>query len=356
MTLSLILSFLKIPNIKIFYKFFNISVNYLIEVENILLSLGIISRPKWDSSPNKNVVEKVQEISNSSLNGIELINYEAFFHKFGILTKIAKIMAADSNFFIVSKHPTVRFDWSHQIYYRFAMPLKEGQSSFLVTHVDTKMKMFYIKFLIKRNLIPICISQETANFIANFIPNISTKIYWINPFPIISETKRRVKIGFFSNIYRDGRKNENFLDYLIENLDNTWVEFILMGENLELIVQHMGEFGFTFKYLNHFDQDFYEKAIETIDLLVYFGKDEGAMSVLDLLKAGCRVAASKTGFHLDITSPGLFLMDDRSDYLSFIKKEVSERILISESVASLSRHTYEKSLINIVKENFSKDG
>ena len=57
--------------------------------------------------------------------------------------------------------------------------------------------------------------------------------------------------------------------------------------------------GFEVKFCESFNSKFYNRELSQLDLLIYTGLDEGAVSILDALASGVPVLVTPVGFHLD---------------------------------------------------------
>jgi hypothetical protein len=73
-----------------------------------------------------------------------------------------------------------------------------------------------------------------------------------------------------------------------------------MGQGLDDFCKELNHKGFEFNVMREFNSEFYSNALSQIDVTIYAGLDEGAISILDSIAAGIPVILSRTGFHLDI--------------------------------------------------------
>ena len=258
----------------------------------------------------------------SKLSGIEVVNYEAGFNRNGILTKIAQGLTHSLTSFAVpnalSSLPLGIYPDVYHIYFRFCVPVRGSRNFTMVTHIDSRMKMMQIRWLLKQNVHLICLSNQTKDFIiASLKQNKfnASLISVITPSPEISEVARKLHIGFFSNVYRDGRKREYIVADLLNSLRPGEVDFCLMGSGLEELNALGIDKGFDIVYASSFDKSFYLDNMKYMDLVIYTGMDEGAISVLDAISAGVPVAITKAGFHLDLPENSAIHFYDNSSQL-----------------------------------------
>lgn len=265
-------------------------------------------------------------IKRTESSGIEVVNYEAGFNRQGILTKIAQGLTNSLTSFGVpntlSALPLGVYSDIYHIYFRFCLPVRGFRNFTMVTHIDSRMKMMQIRWLIKQNVHLICLSTETKDFIITNLKQIrfnESLISVIIPSPEISEVTRKLHIGFFSSVYRDGRKREYIIADLLNSLQPEEVDFCLMGSGLEELNALGIEKGFDIVYTSGFDKGFYQDNMKYMDLVIYTGMDEGAISVLDSLSAGVPVAITKTGFHLDLPeNAAIHLYENPSQLIDII--------------------------------------
>ena len=308
------------------------------ELENFLYKFNLLSRPNWqlgETTVSEHVpIQKEDYINFDNELSLENVNYEKGFGKSGVLSKIVantEKALLKKNFKVTqSSRPTGQADFVLHVFFRYCMPVGNSCNIALVTHIDSYFKMRRINWLISRNVNLICFSNETKNFILRHCDsaNVSNdNIEVIFPSPANLNHLRKLKIGFFSNAYRDGRKREFVFDQLLDLLRPEDVVFYTMGEGLEPLVSRLLKAQFSVLHSPKFDSNFYENSLASIDLLIYTGLDEGAMSVVDALYAGVPVVATRVGFHLDI---------QKHDQLNFFD-DVSELAQILNTKAAVHR-------------------
>ena len=202
----------------------------------------------------------------------------------------------------IVQSPIAGFDVYHYIaFHGVPETLPPGIHTSLVTHVDSKRKEKLLRSQFERGVMPIAMSQETAievgRISAGYLAG-NAPFVLIPPFVPARDT--RLKIGIFSRLYADGRKREWELLRIAKRIPPEGVTFRIIGAGWDEIVMKLSERSFMVDYSDEFDPDDYLKALDSCDVVLYFGWDEGAISCLDALARGTRVIAPPVGFHLDV--------------------------------------------------------
>jgi hypothetical protein len=334
-------------------------MNLLILIEEKLMIFGFIGKPTFAIHENyfkSNGVKDVKVgllVSKLSGNRITVISNETFFGKQGVLTRmkndfVSELQGLNLNVSSDFKKESPPF-WLHQIYFRFAIPSKAAISSVLVTHIDSRLKLTYCKWLKVRGCVLICLSKQTAQILATACSS-SDGIVWVNPESLTSDVKRKVRLIYFSNSYMDGRKREQMFLSVLNSLDPSWLQLSLMGSKLEGLYNEIIEMGIEVDYRGNFDSEFSRSALSTGDFLLYFGMDEGAMSVLDAMSAGVPVLTSSTGFHLDLDSKLVKLCSNLQDYVDELSEAISKRKHLVSSLPTKDSHDYVSKVLNVLSE------
>lgn len=236
-------------------------------------------------------------------------------------------------------YPNTDYDINHHVYHADYIDCKETISTFMVTHIDSKGKLIRLKQLIDLAQLGICMSKNTADFLVDKGIE-SKKITYIHPAHDGELSFKKIKIGVFSNIYGDGRKNENWLIELSSKISNNYFEFVFIGDGWELIVENLKSKMFEVDHKS-FSSENYKNYINLVDYWLYMGFDEGSMSFLDAQQIGKKIICSNQGFHND--------MKDAADYLFSNKKEFFE-IMLSINKLQFQKHQY---TLNNTWENFT---
>ena len=331
------------------------------EFENFLFKLKFLSKPNWKAGEPaifEYATMKKEECIDLDIDlNLEIVNYEEGFGKNGVLSKIVenteKALLKKNLKVTRSSIPSGHSDFILHVFYRYCMPIRASCNIALVTHIDSYFKMRRINWLISRDVNLICFSNETKGFILNHCdsPNISqVSIEVIFPSPSNLKHIRKLKVGFFSNVYRDGRKREFVFDQLLDLLSPEDVTFYTMGEGLEPLVSRLVKAQFSVVHSPVFDSNFYENSLANIDLLIYTGLDEGAMSVVDALYAGVPVVATKIGFHLDIQKHDqLLFFDDVLELAQVLNKKAAIHRELSQILPISNYDEYGSKLLNFLE-------
>jgi len=246
---------------------------------------------------------------------IHIVNYEIGI-KSGILTKYADQMVNNlirlGHDVTISEKPEAA-DINHHINYQ-SYQSHSGKNTTMVTHIDTPEKIEKMKQVAKEAH-GICMSEETKEQLEKEgIKNLSV----VNP--ATNVVRRPRIIAILTQLYPDGRKREEMFKALLKTIDPEKFVWNIVGEGWEPIVEKVSKAGHRIMYQMHYSPETGQSILNSADYLLYFGKDEGAISVLDATQAGVRTIAPLVGFHkeLEITHPF-----DTQNELNKIFKELS---------------------------------
>lgn len=219
-----------------------------------------------------------------------IVNYEMTFNN-GILSKYANKMKEELDALgienVLSPTPLSGY-LNHHINY---LPYKDngGVNTLMITHIFDGYKLDRVKEGMKTADCGICMSLETKDFlVSNGIDE--TKLEVILPAHDFLPRKKK-KVAIVTNVYPDGCKRENMYYELLKFLNREGIE--------EFEFQVMGSGWLNADY-DKFDHGNYLKILEACDYLLYFGVDEGAMSVLDARQVGLKTIAPLVGFHKEM--------------------------------------------------------
>ena len=130
------------------------------------------------------------------------------------------------------------------------------------------------------------------------------KLCYINPAHDGVIPVKKWVVGLASRVYKDGRKNETYLNKLADALDAHYFKFKIMGANWEAQVDYLCSKGFEVEYWTDFDYEVYtKKFFADMDYYLYMGLDEGQMGFVDAQSAGVKTIVTAQGYHLDSDSP-----------------------------------------------------
>ncbi len=174
----------------------------------------------------------------------------------------------------------------------------DNHTTFMVTHVDTALKVDQIKELTERGALGICMSKETRDKLISYGVQ-GKRICYINPAQDGQILPKKTTLGFTHRLYSDCRKRDNMLVEICREIDPAVFRFAIMGAGWEKIVEEIEGMGFEVEYYSNFDKVKYNKLMLSLDYYCYFGFDEGSMGFLDAMAAGVKAIITPQGYHLD---------------------------------------------------------
>lgn len=191
-----------------------------------------------------------------------------------------------------------------------------------VTHVDRWHKAFRLARLAYSGAYFVTMSTATKNLVRRYtgldhvIAQIPKSIHFGQ-----SKGARSVTFGLFSNLYPDQRKGDKAIrDFLsiVERYPNAHA--ILMGSGYEGVLSAISESSY-----DHIGGEFclenYKQNLDKCDYVLYFGKDEGAISILDAATLNKPIIAIDQGYHSDIPlSPYSRLCQSTDEILKTIER------------------------------------
>ncbi len=225
---------------------------------------------------------------------VNLVNYEMSFND-GILSKYARNMKEELDKLgienVITDRPLEGYINHHINYLQYPKHKSVGKNTLMITHIFEGHKMNAVKEAMKTAEVGICMSQETKDQLSGI-----GKLEVILPAHDMLPRKKK-KIAVVTNVYPDGCKREKMFYELLWFLEDNDImdrfEFQVMGKDW-----HLDEFNL--EYYDSFDHGNYLKILDACDYLLYFGLDEGAMSVLDARQVGLKTIAPLVGFHREI--------------------------------------------------------
>ena len=166
---------------------------------------------------------------------------------------------------INSKESSARaFDVSHRIGALGASASNARVKTGTICHIDTSLKFAQLVLLRQKYdfLFPIssevCLKCRLAGWPKNkvsttFLPALQTEA---------RDLSQRVKIGYYSNIYNDGRKNEHWIKKLLFNNPSLKIDFEFVGTGWENFVNELkGVSNSSFRVISAFEKEAYLKSI-----------------------------------------------------------------------------------------------
>lgn len=178
----------------------------------------------------------------------------------------------------------------------------DNHSTFMITHVDTALKLEQIKTLTSKGAIGICMSLETRDkLIASGVKR--NRICYVNPAQDGQLSPKKISLGFTYMIHSDCRKRDDILIDICKEISPNIFRFVIMGRGWESIVEEVKAMGFEVEYYSEFDKQKYNELMVQLDYYCYFGFDEGSMGFLDAMAAGIGTIVTPQGYHLDTEVP-----------------------------------------------------
>lgn len=232
---------------------------------------------------------------------VHIVNWEEGQND-GILTKFAKKLyeevAKDKEFSVsIGGKPREDVDINHNVNYLPYKPNKT-KNTLMITHIWEGYKLDAVKKGMETADVGICMSEDTKEFLVKH--GIDE-----NKLPIILPAhsgvpRRHQVVAILTNVYPDGCKRAEMLTELAKTLNNDEWAFRIMGKGWVEILTPLVLKGLNVDYFPDFDEETHKRILESSDYCLYFGKDEGAMSILDAKQAGLKLIAPNTGFHKEI--------------------------------------------------------
>lgn len=232
---------------------------------------------------------------------VHIVNWEQNFNK-GILSKFANKMF-DTLYknkeleVSLSAEPRPDVDINHHINY---LPYKPNgtKNTLMITHIWEGYKLDALKKGMETADVGISMSQETDDQLKEWgLP--AEKLAVVLP-AHDGIPRRHQIVAILTNVYPDGCKRHDMFEQLVKTLDKNEWAFRIMGKGWEDVLPPLVAEGLQVDYFHDFDYDTHKLILESSDYLLYFGKDEGAMSVLDAKNAGLKLIAPNVGFHKEI--------------------------------------------------------
>lgn len=174
----------------------------------------------------------------------------------------------------------------------------DEHTTFMITHVDTQLKVDQIKELTEKGAVGVCMSLDTRNKLISYgiKPN---HVCYINPAQDGMLYPKKINLGFTHRIYSDNRKKDDLIVEVCKHIDSRIFKFSIMGAGWENIIEKLKELGFEVDYYSEFNKEIYNKLILSLDYYCYFGFDEGSMGFVDAIAAGIKTIVTPQGYHLD---------------------------------------------------------
>ena len=225
-----------------------------------------------------------------------------------ILTKFAKKifngLKKKNHEVFLSKKPRNNVDVNHYIIFLF---LKNNHSFYpnntinttMLTHVNDQIRYEKIKNTSKFLDAGIAMSKHHASEIELKKLGLK-KVFYVVPPHDNDQMLKKINFGIFSNLYTDGRKNEENFEKAFLKLDPDLFKLTIIGKGWHNIVKKLRENGIEVNHWNFFFRYIYINEFRKIDYLIYLGNDEGSMTFMDAIQLGVKTIMIPQGFQYDL--------------------------------------------------------
>jgi hypothetical protein len=198
-----------------------------------------------------------------------------------------------------------------EIYFHFiylhALPVAGARNIVYVTHVDYFFKGLVLLKLAKLGVEFVTMSFQTKSLLENFLPGAA--VHCISPKSIHFDHESvpeadPLTFGLFFRLYPDKRKKNALVESLISKIKSSpaGVKLIIYGAGFEYYLKDKNTTNIIYDD-SSFSSVRYREYLQQCDYVLYFGMDEGAISVLDSACLSVPVLATRQGYHLDIDLP-----------------------------------------------------
>ena len=206
-----------------------------------------------------------------------------------------------------------------------------------VTHLDFYWKILNCIQLYRKGVSFVCMSKHTESVLRKFMPR--AQIFTITPqslhFGSIPIPKK-ITFGLFFRLYDDNRKNRSAIETLVNTVteNRSRANLLIYGAGFESILHGKPADSITYIPIapGQFDVKSYRSYLTMCDYVVHFGRDEGAISILDAATLGIPVLATNQGYHRDIPLPTGSLLLETADAIC---KGIKQLIHSKSGTASL---------------------
>lgn len=207
------------------------------------------------------------------------------------------------------------------IYLR-AKYIKESLNITYVTHVDRYWKAWLVILMANKGYSFIVMSTDTESYLKKLL-GARARVVTINPESIHfnkNNLAKKIRVGLFFRFYSDDRKNIGAVERLLEiaNRHPNLLEIVTYGAGFTRLRDVYKNISISVNEAE-FDAKIYQELILSCSYVIYFGRDEGAYSILDSAILGVPVLAIDQGFHKDLILPvGSRLFQNEGELLEFL--------------------------------------
>ena len=273
-----------------------------------------------------------------------------------ILTKFARKLhynlKRSGHVVFSSKKAKKDVDVNHYIIFLFQKENKESYfmntiNTTMLTHVNDNFRYNKIRKISNFMNAGIAMSKDHANFIKSKALGLK-KIFYVLP-PNDNDLKlKKINLGFFTNLYSDGRKNQKFFIESVKKISPELIKLSIIGKGWKELVGELKAAGYDISYQRFFFRSRYISTLKDIDYLIYLGNDEGSMSFLDALQLGIKTIMIPQGFQKDLEKFITFKIDKNlKNFPSILKKITDEKNKFLEIREKLTWENYTQEHVKI---------
>ena len=216
-------------------------------------------------------------------------------------------------------------DRTSQIHIHFiaddTRPIDGRLNIVFVTHLDFYWKILNCIRLYRKGASFVCMSKHTECVLRKFIPR--AEIFTITPQSLHFGSvpiPGKITFGLFFRLYDDNRKDRRAIEALVNTVaeNSSKAKLLIYGSGFDSILSGKPTNSITYIPIvpGQFNIKSYRSYLEMCDYVVHFGRDEGAISILDAATLSIPVLATDQGYHRDITLPTGSLLLDTSDAIT----------------------------------------
>mgnify|MGYP001420158415 FL=1 len=273
-----------------------------------------------------------------------------------ILTKFARKLhynlKRSGHVVFSSKKAKKDVDVNHYIIFLFQKENKESYflntiNTTMLTHVNDNFRYDKIRKISNFMNAGIAMSRDHAHFIKSKALGLK-KIFYVLP-PNDNDLKlKKINLGFFTNLYSDGRKNQKFFIESVKKISPELIKLSIIGKGWKELVGELKAAGYEISYQRFFFRSRYISTLKDIDYLIYLGNDEGSMSFLDALQLGIKTIMIPQGFQKDLEKFITFKIDKNlKNFPSILKKITDEKNKFLEIREKLTWENYTQEHVKI---------
>ena len=145
----------------------------------------------------------------------------------------------------------------------------DRNTTFMIAHVDSLLKLDQIKGLTDKGAVGICMSLDTMNQMISCGVR-RNRICYINPAQDGILMPKKVSLGFTYKIHDDNRKRDDMVIDICKYISADAFRFVIMGAGWEKIITEIQKMGFEVEYYSEFDKEKYNQNAKSGLLLLFW--------------------------------------------------------------------------------------